>query len=144
MDPHERELLRAPMVAIVTGDRQGLRSSLEAVDVLRPDADIDDEMLWKMFVRLLGPVDQDRAYRCSLDALEDEIEGLDREQRRALRRQMNFPANVLFFMRYRRGTWSVLAHLGAEANWHRIMREILFGEAPTTPIGEAWQAADRS
>jgi hypothetical protein len=47
---------------------------------------------------------------------------------------------VIFFMRYRRGTWAVLSHLRAERNWHRMMREILFGDDPTTEIGESWGA----
>ena len=143
MDDTERALLRGPMEAIVTGDRAHLRSSLEAIGVLKPTSEIDADMLWKLFVRVLGPVDEDRPMRSSLDDQRDGPDDMDRERRRALRRQLDFPATVLFFMRYRRGTWSVLAHLGAEANWHRIMREILFGDPPSTPIGDAWRRADR-
>ena len=52
------------------------------------------------------------------------------------------PADVIFFMRYRRGTWAVLSVLRAECNWHRIMREILFEDEPSTDIGIAWARAE--
>jgi hypothetical protein len=34
-------------------------------------------------------------------------------------------------------TLGVLGQLGATANWHRIAREWLFGDAPSTELGEA-------
>jgi predicted unusual protein kinase regulating ubiquinone biosynthesis (AarF/ABC1/UbiB family) len=137
----ERELLRGPMTAMVEGDRPGLRSSLEALAVLPAGAAVDEDLLWKLFVRILGPVDADRTHRCEMDEDQNGIDELPREEFKKIRRQLDFPAAVIFFMRYRRGTWSVLAHLGAERNWHRIMREILFGDAPSTEIGEAWSTA---
>ena len=128
--PEEFELLRAPMAALVSGDRALLRSSLTKLGALKPDADVDDELLWKVFVRILGPVDVDEPKRCTMerDGESDELAELPREQRREVGRQLDMPPAALFFMRYRRGMWSVLAHLGAEANWHRITREILFGD----------------
>jgi predicted unusual protein kinase regulating ubiquinone biosynthesis (AarF/ABC1/UbiB family) len=140
--PEEFELLRAPMAALVSGDRSLLRSSLTELGALKADADVDDELLWKVFVRILGPVDVDEPRRCTMERDElDELAELPREQRREVGRQLDMPPAALFFMRYRRGMWSVLAHLGAEANWHRITREILFGDEPSTEIGRGWSAA---
>ncbi len=137
--PDERALLRGPMEAMVAGDHAGLRRSLEALKVLRPDAEIDEDLLWQLFVRVLGPVNEDRSHRCELDEDQNGVDELPRERFRKIRRQLDFPPAVIFFMRYRRGTWSVLAHLGAEANWHRIMQEILHDSPPTTPIGTAFK-----
>lgn len=137
--PEEFELLRGPMAAMVTGDRGALRSSLTRLGALKPDADVSDELLWKVFVRILGPVDVDEPRKCSMERDEDELSDVPRERRREIGRQLDMPPAALFFMRYRRGMWSVLAHLGAEANWHRITREILFGDAPSTEIGRTWQ-----
>jgi hypothetical protein len=39
------------------------------------------------------------------------------------------------------GTQAVLSQLGVEGNWHRIMREIVLGEEPSTEIGATWGAA---
>jgi predicted unusual protein kinase regulating ubiquinone biosynthesis (AarF/ABC1/UbiB family) len=137
--PLEKELLRAPMAALVSGDRALLRSSLTELGALKPDAGVSDELLWKVFVRILGPVDADEPRRCTMEREEDELSDVPREQRREVGRQLDMPPAALFFMRYRRGMWSVLAHLGAEANWHRITREILFDEPPSTEIGRGWR-----
>ncbi len=146
--PEEFEMLRAPMAALVSGDRNELRSSLTRLGALKPDADVDDELLWKVFVRILGPVDVDEPRKCTMERPGepdpdniDELSDLSREQRREVGRQLDMPPAALFFMRYRRGMWSVLAHLGAEANWHRITREILFADEPSTEIGRGWAAA---
>ena len=143
--PEEFELLRGPMAALVSGDRAALRASLTRLGALKPDADVDDDLLWKVFVRILGPVDVDEPRRCTMERPGDpdpdnvdELSDLTREDRREVGRQLDMPPAALFFMRYRRGMWSVLAHLGAEANWHRITREILFGDPPTTEIGRGW------
>ena len=140
--PDEFAMLRGPMAALVSGDRAGLRTSLTTLGALKPDADVDDELLWKVFVRILGPVHEDVPRRCSMerDSEMDELADVPREERREVGRQLDMPPAALFFMRYRRGMWSVLAHLGAEANWHRITREILFGDEPTTDIGRGWNA----
>jgi predicted unusual protein kinase regulating ubiquinone biosynthesis (AarF/ABC1/UbiB family) len=144
--PEEFEMLRGPMAALVSGDRSLLRSSLTDLGALKPDAAVDDELLWKVFVRILGPVDVDEPRRCTMerDGELDELADLSREDRREVGRQLDMPPAALFFMRYRRGMWSVLAHLGAEANWHRITREILFGPdsvgGPSTEIGREWAA----
>jgi predicted unusual protein kinase regulating ubiquinone biosynthesis (AarF/ABC1/UbiB family) len=136
--PDERLLLRGPMEAMVNGDRDGLQASLRSLGVLRPDVDVDANTLWRFFTRVLGPVDEDRVHACSLENDHERWNDDERERFNQLRRSLDFPAAVIFFMRYRRGTWAVLAHLGAEANWHRIMREILFGDEPTTEIGRRW------
>jgi predicted unusual protein kinase regulating ubiquinone biosynthesis (AarF/ABC1/UbiB family) len=136
--PDERLLLRGPMEAMVNGDHDALHASLRSLGVLRAGADVDPDDLWKLFVRVLGPVDTDRVHACSLENDHERWDEDERERFRKVRRQLDFPAAVIFFMRYRRGTWAVLAHLGAEANWHRIMREILFGDEPSTEIGRRW------
>jgi hypothetical protein len=45
---------------------------------------------------------------------------------------------LAIWQRYTFGTSAVLGHLDAEANWHRIAREHLFGDAPSTEIGSQW------
>jgi hypothetical protein len=45
---------------------------------------------------------------------------------------------LAMWQRYTIGTAAVLGHLEAEANWHRITREHLFGDPPSTEIGKDW------
>jgi predicted unusual protein kinase regulating ubiquinone biosynthesis (AarF/ABC1/UbiB family) len=59
-------------------------------------------------------------------------------------REGTIPADALFARRMEGLTLGVLAQLGATANWHRIMREWLYGDPPSTPLGEeeaAWLPA---
>jgi predicted unusual protein kinase regulating ubiquinone biosynthesis (AarF/ABC1/UbiB family) len=51
-------------------------------------------------------------------------------------REGTVPADSLFARRMEGLTLGVLAQLGATANWHRIMREWLYGDPPSTPLGE--------
>jgi predicted unusual protein kinase regulating ubiquinone biosynthesis (AarF/ABC1/UbiB family) len=51
-------------------------------------------------------------------------------------REGTIPADALFARRMEGLTLGVLAQLGATANWHRIMREWLYGEPPASPLGE--------
>ena len=47
------------------------------------------------------------------------------------------PAQAILARRMEGLTLGVLGQLGATANWHRIAREWLFGDEPSTPLGEA-------
>jgi predicted unusual protein kinase regulating ubiquinone biosynthesis (AarF/ABC1/UbiB family) len=51
-------------------------------------------------------------------------------------REGTIPADSLFARRMEGLTLGVLAQLGATANWHRIMREWLYGDPPGTPLGK--------
>jgi len=51
-------------------------------------------------------------------------------------REGTIPADALLARRMEGLTLGVLAQLGATSNWHRIMNEWLYGEPPSTPLGE--------
>ena len=46
------------------------------------------------------------------------------------------PPDAMLARRMEALTLGVLGQLGATANWHRIAREWLFGDPPSTPLGE--------
>jgi predicted unusual protein kinase regulating ubiquinone biosynthesis (AarF/ABC1/UbiB family) len=59
-------------------------------------------------------------------------------------RRESLPADELMGRRMETGLLAVLAQLRATANWHRILREWLYGEAPSTVLGEAeWRYFER-
>ncbi len=59
-------------------------------------------------------------------------------------RRENLPAEELMFSRMDAGVVSVLAQLSATANWHRIAREWIFGDEPSTELGHAeWEFLSR-
>jgi predicted unusual protein kinase regulating ubiquinone biosynthesis (AarF/ABC1/UbiB family) len=141
MDTRERTLLRGPMAAMVDGDVAALRSTLGELGVLKRDATLTDDELWPLFEQILGAVSEDATVKCSMERATTEREER-REGRRDLRGQLELTPLVVFFMRYRRGTWAVLAHLGAEGNWHRMLREVLYNDEPSTELGAAWAHAE--
>ena len=47
------------------------------------------------------------------------------------------PPDFVFVNRIQWGVYSILAKLGAVGNFHRIHREYLFGDPPSTEIGRA-------
>ena len=59
-------------------------------------------------------------------------------------RKENLPADELMGRRMETGLLAVLAQLGAKANWHRIMREWVYADPPSTVLGEAeWRYFER-
>ena len=54
-----------------------------------------------------------------------------------LMRRQTIPPQTMFARRMEGLTLAVLGQLEATANWHRIAREWLYGDPPTTPLGEA-------
>ncbi|NLT07563.1 MAG: AarF/ABC1/UbiB kinase family protein [Solirubrobacterales bacterium] len=53
-----------------------------------------------------------------------------------LMRRGTVPADAMLARRMEGLVLGVLGHLGATANWHRILRELVFGDPPSTPLGE--------
>ena len=54
------------------------------------------------------------------------------------------PADELMGRRMETGLLAVLAQLRAKANWHRIMREWVYADPPSTVLGEAeWRYFER-
>ena len=62
--------------------------------------------------------------------------GDPRSEHWGIMRRSTIPAEALLAGRTETLTLGVLGQLEATANWHRIMREYLFGDLPTTPLGE--------
>jgi hypothetical protein len=52
-------------------------------------------------------------------------------------RRESIPADELMGRRMETGLLAVLAQLRATANWHRIMREWVYADPPSTVLGEA-------
>jgi predicted unusual protein kinase regulating ubiquinone biosynthesis (AarF/ABC1/UbiB family) len=62
--------------------------------------------------------------------------GDPRSEHWELMRRETMPAEAMLARRMEALTLGVLGQLEATANWHRIAREWLFGDPPSTPLGE--------
>jgi predicted unusual protein kinase regulating ubiquinone biosynthesis (AarF/ABC1/UbiB family) len=61
-----------------------------------------------------------------------------------LQKQLNLPPDFVFVNRIQWGVYSIMAQLGATGNYHKIHREYLYGEPPSTELGRAdhsWRQA---
>jgi predicted unusual protein kinase regulating ubiquinone biosynthesis (AarF/ABC1/UbiB family) len=140
LSPEEKELVRAPGVAILRADPELLETSLRRLSVIPDGQPIDRDRMWDFFRRMLAPVVDDAPFTYTRSLISDIFRDVAMPQGpyRDIQQQFHFPAMLVMWQRYTFGTSAVLGHLEAEANWHRIAREQLFGEPPSTDIGKIW------
>jgi hypothetical protein len=114
--------------------------ALLALGILPRHASIPTERLWDFFTLMFRSIASDEPLRITRRMVGDAFRqvAMPDSEYRDLQQQLEFPAMLAMFQRYVFGTSAVLGHLEAEANWHRIIREMLFGDEPTTAIGRAW------
>jgi hypothetical protein len=140
LTPDEAELLRAPGRALIEGDAAGIEATMRKLGVIADGTDVDRDKLASFFSVMLGPVRDDRPVRYTRKLVGDAFRdiALPDSPYRDIQEKLQFPAMLAIWQRYTFGTAAVLGHLEAEANWHRITREFLFGDPPSTEIGERW------
>lgn len=131
--------------AVVDGDADGLREVAVAQGYMRADAPISAADLYDHLRAFYAPVCEDREFTYTHEYAADCLTRLfDPAAPTAhVQRHLTMPGELVLLQRINLGLNSVLASLGATANWHRISREYWFGDPPSTPLGRmaaAWQA----
>jgi predicted unusual protein kinase regulating ubiquinone biosynthesis (AarF/ABC1/UbiB family) len=130
----EREAIRLGMA----GDGEGLRAQMARMGFFDPDDDkvsadavlahFRDVTRWYIEDR---EVTIDKAYAGKV--LVDY--GDPRSEHWELMKRETLPAEAMLARRMEALTLAVLGQVGATANWHRIAREWLFGDEPSTELG---------
>jgi predicted unusual protein kinase regulating ubiquinone biosynthesis (AarF/ABC1/UbiB family) len=140
MTQDEAELLRAPGRAMMSGDSAAIEKTMRTLGVLADGVEIDPDRLAAFFSIMLGPTREDHLVRYTRKLVGDAFRdiALPDSPYRDIQEKLEFPAMLAIWQRYIFGTAAVLGHLEAEANWHRITREFLFGDPPSTEIGSRW------
>ena len=120
------------------GNRERFREGLVALEFLKADSKLDAERLYNYFQLFYEPFRFDREFHFTREyisstfrqvfAPDGEFEGMSK--------QLNMPGHFVFVNRIQWGVFSILGQLAGTANYHRIHREYLFDEPPTTPLGE--------
>jgi predicted unusual protein kinase regulating ubiquinone biosynthesis (AarF/ABC1/UbiB family) len=134
-DPVELEL--AAQRAVVEGDAATLHRLLAESGFLPKPERVDPEHLLAFIQSAIWWYTTDEVVQLTPQiATEAMIESSDPRSVhfREMRHQDMRPEH-LFGRRMEMLTLAVLAQLGARANWHRIAREWMYGEAPTTELG---------
>jgi predicted unusual protein kinase regulating ubiquinone biosynthesis (AarF/ABC1/UbiB family) len=128
---------RGLVTAHMSGQRAEFRERAVALGFLKTDSPIDQNKLFDYFTYFYEPIEAKGEFEFSREynarsfkmvfAPEGPFAGMSK--------QMNMPRDFVFVNRIQWGVWSILAQLGARANWQSIHREFLHGDPPSTELG---------
>jgi predicted unusual protein kinase regulating ubiquinone biosynthesis (AarF/ABC1/UbiB family) len=140
---------RALVRAHLSGDRAAFGKQLVALTFIPSTDKFDLDVLFDYFGYFYEPIQEDREFVFTREYNAQSFKQVFKPEGSAagLSKQLNMPRDFVFVNRIQWGVHSVLAHLGARGNFHRIERELLFGDAPSTELGRAdaaWRASYES
>jgi len=138
----ERLALEAAVIrAGLEGDATGVHGRLVELGFFSPGDEVDHESLLAYFQSLQDWYAEDREFTITPRYVARLMTaGTPGRPGWELTRKARLPADALLARRMEGLTLGVLGQLGATGNWHRIMREWLYGDGPSSPLGE--QEAD--
>lgn len=130
----------------LAGERDQFVAQLKALGFLRPEDDFDRDTLYDYFGYFYEPFHEDREFTYTREYNAQSFGRVFKPTGpfAPLSRRLNMPPDFVFVNRIQWGVVSLLAQLGARNNWHRIHREILLDDPPSTALGHedaAWRAA---
>jgi len=132
----ERELAAA--AAAMDGDAQALHAALIAAGYYPADLEVSADVVLDHFRDVAAWYVDDREVTVDRELVAQVLidSGDPRSRHWSLLRRITIPPDAMFARRMEGLVLGVLGHLGATANWHRIARELMFGDPPSTPLGE--------
>ncbi len=142
LDREQIELEQAALDAAIRKDPEALRQRLAELGFIKKPTKLDAEHLMEHVMLVGGWYIEDRTYRVSARRVMKIIESASdpRSEYFQVMRRENIPADELMGRRMEIGVIAVLAQLGAERNWHRIMREWVYADEPETELGrQEWE-----
>ena len=140
------QLEQRAMDAAGRDDPEGLREALHDLGFVADTSRVDAERLME-HVKMVGGwylEDKQTEITPKLVMRMIEVTSDPRSDFFDLVRKESLPADELMGRRMETGLLAVLAQLRATANWHRIMREWVYADPPSTVLGEAeWRYFER-
>jgi predicted unusual protein kinase regulating ubiquinone biosynthesis (AarF/ABC1/UbiB family) len=132
------ELEQRAVDAAVNDDPEALRTALHDLGFVNDPSKVDAERLMTHVKMVGGWYLEDGEVRISPKRVMKMIEVTSdpRSDFFDLVRKESLPADELMGRRMETGLLAVLAQLRATANWHRIMREWVYADPPSTVLGE--------
>jgi predicted unusual protein kinase regulating ubiquinone biosynthesis (AarF/ABC1/UbiB family) len=140
-----REDLAAEIAAVrlgMEGDVDGLHRQLAAMGFFDPsDEEVTPQAVFEHFHDVTRWYIEDREVTVDRALVSQVLIdfGDPRSRHWQLMRRETMPAQAMLARRMEALTLGVLGQLGATANWHRIAREWLFGDEPSTELGRLEQ-----
>jgi predicted unusual protein kinase regulating ubiquinone biosynthesis (AarF/ABC1/UbiB family) len=139
LDREQIELEQRAIDAAARRDPEALRASLHDLGFIGKPSKLDAERLMDHVMAVGGWYMEDREIELTPERVMKVIESTSdpRSEYYDLIRRENIPADELMGRRMETGVLAVLAQLRARRNWHRISREWIYGDPPSTELGEA-------
>jgi predicted unusual protein kinase regulating ubiquinone biosynthesis (AarF/ABC1/UbiB family) len=146
LTPQQIQLEQRAVDAAGRDDPEGLRDALHDLGFVNDKSRVDAERLMEHVKMVGGWYLQDGEVKITPKRVMKMIEVTSdpRSDFFDLVRKESLPADELMGRRMETGLLAVLAQLRATANWHRIMREWVYADPPSTILGEAeWRYFER-
>jgi predicted unusual protein kinase regulating ubiquinone biosynthesis (AarF/ABC1/UbiB family) len=140
-----RELVRHHL----RGDRAAFHKTASLLGFFKLEAGVDADVLYDYFGYFYEPFEVDRDFTFTREYNGKSFRMIFKPEGRfaPLGKTLNMPPDFVFANRLQWGVYSILAHLEATGNWHRIHREMLHGDSPSTELGRidhAWREGWRA
>jgi hypothetical protein len=128
---------RQLVLAHLSGDRAAFRRRLVELGFFPAEAPLDDGALYDFFGYFYRPFHDDGEFTFTAAYASGSLGHILKPEGRfaPLGKQLNLPRDFVFANRLQFGLYSILAQLGARANFHRIHREYLEQAPPSTELG---------
>jgi predicted unusual protein kinase regulating ubiquinone biosynthesis (AarF/ABC1/UbiB family) len=146
LTPQQIQLEQRAVDAAGRDDPEALRKALHDLGFVNDPSKVDAERLMEHVKMVGGWYLQDGEVRISPKRVMKMIEVTSdpRSDFYDMVRKESLPADELMGRRMETGLLAVLAQLRATANWHRIMREWVYADPPSTVLGEVeWRFFER-
>jgi len=146
LTPQQIQLEQRALDAAGRDDPEALRKALHDLGFVNDPSKVDAERLMEHVKMVGGWYLQDGEVRISPKRVMKMIEVTSdpRSDFYDMVRKESLPADELMGRRMETGLLAVLAQLRATANWHRIMREWVYADPPSTVLGEVeWRFFER-
>ena len=142
LDPEQIELEQLAVDAATRNDPEGLRDALADLGFINDPSKMDALRLMEHVKLIGGWYMEDKEVEMSPKLVMKVIEATHdpRSEYFDLVRRESIPADELMGRRMEIGVMAVLGQLGAKRNWHRIMREWVYADEPSTELGrQEWE-----
>lgn len=139
LDREQIVLEQRAVDAAARGNPEELSKALHDLGFIKRPSKIDAERLMNHVRAVGGWYMEDRELEITPDLVMRVIEATHdpRSEYYDLMRRESIPAEELMGRRMEIGVLAVLGRLRAKRNWHRIMREWVYADMPSTPLGQA-------
>ncbi len=138
LDNEQIALQQRAFDAASRSDPEAFRTALVDLGFIKNPSKLDAERLMEHMMAVGGWYIEDREIEISARRVMKIIESTNdpRSEYYDLMRRESLPAEELMGRRMEIGVVAVLGQLRAKRNWHRIMREWVYGDPPATELGE--------